>query len=262
LPADDFPTFRAAMRATLTAAQFAAADRLYLTTVTEALDRLAAPLSGQGTQSSDQPGRGRPVLDRTRLEDAVAAYLHTLIGRSGSRAELTVRIRAAQTAAFHLGWLLQVKLDRLVATTATPSAAAVADPDTWDTLRLYREPHSGAVLVLAALGCDAETIRTLPAAAVSADGATVTVHGVPLPTPPGAAVLLRAQLTAGQLEGRGADAPFVHAHGEEFPGGKVLATVRRAYLDTGIPLLSRIVGHTWSDAEWLSRWGVCLQDLA
>ncbi len=38
--------------------------------------------------------------------------------------------------------------------------------------------------------------------------------------------------------------------------------VRAAYLDTGIPLLSRTVDHTWSDAEWLSRWGVCLQDLA
>jgi hypothetical protein len=58
-----------------------------------------------------------------------------------------VRIRAAQTAVFHLGWLLQVNLERLAATASTPSAVVVRSPHTWQVLRLYREPHVSTALV-------------------------------------------------------------------------------------------------------------------
>lgn len=262
VPADDFPTFRAAMRRTLTAAQFAEADELYLATVAEARARLAGPLSGEGTLAARQPGGRLPVLDREILERVVAAYLHTLIGRSQHRSDLTVRIRAAQTAAFTLGWFMQVKLDRLVATTSAPPVQAATSQQTWEVMRLYREPHVGAVLVLAALGCDIDTIRTLPTSAVAPSGAAITVHGAPLPTPPGADVLLRAQLIAGQLTGRGPDAPFAHAFGEEMTQVRVQNILRIVHAEVGIPMLTRHIDRTWGGHEWLTRWGVMLQDLS
>ena len=239
MPADDFPTFRAAMKRVLRPEEFDNADALYLDTLTESQRALAGPFSGQGTLHPRQPTGDRPVLHRGDLEAAVAAHLHTLVACSGSLAEITVRVRAAQVAAFTLGWLLQVKLERLLATASSPSEQVAADPRTWATFGLYREPHIGAVLVLAALGMDATTIRTLPAHAVSADGCSVTLHGATLPVPPGGALLMRAQQAAGQLAGRAATEPFVHAHDEELTNREVFKVIRTAYLDTGLPLLSR-----------------------
>lgn len=137
------------------------ADHLYLATLAEAHARLQRPLTGHGTLADVQPA-GRTVLDRARLEAEVAGSLHTLVGRSATAPKLTVRVRAAKTAAFRLGWLLQVDPERLVTTVSTASAAAARSEHTWQTLPLYREPYVGAVLVLAALGLDIETMLTLP----------------------------------------------------------------------------------------------------
>lgn len=70
------------------------------------------------------------------------------------------------------------------------------------------------VLVLVGLGLDVATMLELPANAIAADGRTGTVHGDELPTPPGAAVLLRAQHVAGHLHGRSGEALFLHSAGE------------------------------------------------
>ncbi|MGY1838431.1 MULTISPECIES: hypothetical protein [unclassified Modestobacter] len=262
VPADDFLTFRAAARATLPAEQLTAVDAVYLATLTEARSRLAGPLAGDGTLADDQLPGGRPLLARDRLEATVAQYLHTLVMRSATAAELTVRLRAAQTAAFHLGWQLQVRLERLVNTASAPSAAAARSRSTWQVLRLYRDPVIGATLVLTALGCDVATMLALPAAAVAADGSTVTVHGAPLPTPPGAAVLLRAQRFAGQLTGRSPAEPFLHAAGEPVTDAKIASIVHAAVKDAGVPLASRVVDHTWNGRQWLTRWGVTLQEVS
>lgn len=259
MPTDDFPTFRAAMRDTLGGSDFARADALFLATLRESAVWLRAPLSGAGTLAERQPPHGRPLLDRDVLEQTVATYVHMLVSRSRDHAEVTIRVRAAQTAAFHLGWLIQVNLDRLLATTATPSAAAVRSPHTWETLRMYRDPHIGAVMVLAALEFDAETILELPCAAIAPDGTTVAHGGIELPVPEGAQVLLRAQRLCGLLAGRDASAPFVHHYGEPLTRAKVTAAVRGVYSDTGVSLMSRRLDSSWSAHEWFTRWGLCLQ---
>jgi hypothetical protein len=64
------------------------------------------------------------------------------------------------------------------------------------------------------------------------------------------------------LEGRGDEEPFLHALREPLTHTKVVAAVRAAYVDAGIPLTSRRVDQTWSGHEWFMRWGISLQDVA
>lgn len=264
MPADDFPTFRAAMRRCLPADVFAAADALFLATMTDARARLAPLLCGDNdaVRAVEQDRPGVVCLDRTALEKQVSRYLHTLIGASTSTPEVTVRLRAAQVAAFRLGWLLSVNLDRVVATADEPSVAARRDPRTWQALRLFRYPYQGAICVLAGLDLDNNTIRALPAGAVAGDGSTVTVHGHRFPVPPPARVMLRAQRLSGQLAGRTDAQPFIHVAGAPATRERVRTTVRAALLDAGVPLLSRKVDETWAGNDWLNRWGIALQEVS
>lgn len=261
MPTDDFPTFRAAMHRVLPDWCVPAADALFLSTVREACTALAGPLSGRGTTAARQTEH-RLSLDRDLLEAAVARYLHTLVHRSSSVPEVVVRLRAAQVAAFHLGWLLQVNHDRVVATVTSPSAATRADPVTWQTFRIFPEPHLGAALAMTALELDLTTMLDLPMAAVAADGSWVGAAGARLPVPGPARVLLRAQMLSGQLLGRDEAAPFLHWAGTELAPRKLRDAIRRACRQTGVPLMSRAVDDSWSGFEWFTRWGLSIQEIS
>lgn len=265
VPADDFPTFRAACRRALPPEVFTDVDALYLTTLADARAALTPVLTGApetGIATGVLETSGKTLLDRARLEEATARYLHSLLNASVDTVEATVRVRAAQTAAFGLGWLLAVNLARLTATMDAPAAAALREPGTWRALRMFRYPHDAAICVLAALGLDLATVLALPHRAVARDGATVTVDGGSLVVPVGGRVLLRAQAITGQLVGRDPEAPFLHAAGADIGQHRVIATVRAALLDAGVPLLSRKVDPYWNGLQWFDRWGVMLQDVS
>jgi len=265
MPADDFPTFRAAARRVLDADTFAAVDRLYLETLWDARGRLAPLLAGE---SPDVPAgqplpSGRALLDRSALEEAVTRLLHAAVHQSTNVSEAIVRIRATQSAAFGLGWLLGVSPPRLIATMSEPARAAREAGSTWAALRTIRWPDLAAVCVLAALDLDMETMLTLRRCDVADDGSCVTVAGVTLPVPTAAHVLLQAQHIAGDLAGFGPDAVFLHLEGQPLKPARLLLAVRQAaYLDNGVLLLSRKLDRSWSSHMWIHRWGVTLQDIA
>lgn len=264
MPPDDFPTFRAALHRTVPAPAREQADTLFLATLVEARERLRSLLTGEapGVRAASNERSGVVQLDRAALEEHVSHYLHHLLAVSPSTAGLTVRVRAAQVAAFRLGWLLSVNLPRLVATADEPSVATRRNPHTWLALRLFRYPYQGATCVLAGLDLDSDTIQTLPTSAVAADGSTVTIDGDIFAVPAPARVMLHAQHLTNQLAGRSADEPFVYVPGGTVTHERVRNTVRAALLDVGVPLLSRKVDSTWAANDWLNRWGVALQEVS
>ncbi len=169
MPLDDFPTFRAALHRTVASPAREQADALFLATLVEARARLRPLLTGEAPEVRAATSERADVvqLDRAALEEHISHFLHRLLTVSPSTAGLTVRVRAAQVAAFRLGWLLSVNLPRLVATADEPSVATRRNPHTWHALRLFRYPHQGATCVLAGLDLDSDTIQTLPTSAVA-----------------------------------------------------------------------------------------------
>lgn len=243
LPDDDFPTFRAACRDLLPAADFAAVDELLASEQQLATSWLAG--------ASDVTA------------ETLAAQLLERYDRCASTGELVTATRAWQVAMFQAGWFLQVDLPRLVSTAEATPRRAQRNPALWQRLAVYRQPHRSAACVLAAAGLDLAGMTSLTIADVRADGSAVLIDGHWRCTEPGTAVYLRAMLALRQFHGAEPHQQLLAQPDGSLPRERAFAdAISAARTETGVAVTSRLVARLrLSGDRWHTRWGVSVQRL-
>lgn len=248
LPADSYPTFRAEARRRLSPDEFAVVDqRLW-----------AAYQSASSWFAAHSPNE----VDET----SVLTYLRGRLDACACAEEMVIEVRGVQIAAHRAGWLVSAVVDRLVATAQNAPASAIHSPLTWRRLRAYREPYRGAVCALVACSMTLGAISSVTLCDVAADGTWLNAAGDPgtrrVDIPPGAELLMRAQVIHRQIQGA-CDQDLLFATEEGPMATRYLANaVRDALGDLGIPLFSQQVERAAVDpARWARRWGLSVQTL-
>ena len=242
LPASDFPTFRADCRRLLDPDTFAQVDQRYRHAFAQARQTLA---------------------DRPRDAANYARLAHELLDDCATTAEMTIAIRALQATAFLAGDHLHVHLPALLAAGEHMPTAARRNPATWQRLRCYRQPLTGAACALAAAGLDLTQMRQLTIDAISAHGHRVQLPDETRTIEPAAAPLLAAQ----QLQRRAAGAPghaplFVDSNDQPLAPRRFADAINRAATEAGVAVANQRVAHRTPDpASTLRHLGLTVQPL-
>jgi hypothetical protein len=244
LPAEDFPTFRAACRRVLAPAQFAQVDAL-----------LAAKTARLARHLDEHPDATTPP--------AIADYLHQCYRNLPTETELLTATRAAQIVLFTRGWFLQVDTAGLLATAADTPRPGARTPHHWRRLGVYRQPHRGSICALAAADLDLTQMAGLTIADVAEDGSSITIDGRQRSVETGAQVYLRAQLPIRGATGATPGSPLLtRADGQPLAARAMADIINQARTDTGLAVTSRRVARERPRADrWFTRWGVSLQPL-
>jgi hypothetical protein len=245
LPADDFPTFRAASRGRLSPIAWTWVDERY------------------GVAARETAGWLAERTDGPLSEDLVVQRLQEVYEGCATIGELLVATRAAQAVLFRAGWLLQIDLARFMGMAPSRPRRAQRTPALWRRARIYRQPHRGATAALAGAGLSLEEMGALRVSDVAADGASVLVAGEHRDIEAGAWQFVRAQLLMCAWNGQGPDAAFLtQPLGEPLPERALadLLTVLRT--ETGLALTPRLVPRKrLASSHWFLRWGLSLQPL-
>ncbi len=125
LPDDDFTTFRAACRDRLSKREFAVVDDAFLTVIDDATAILIPVLR---TIPPVHPARSRQHPRRGRVREQAWRDGSLALGRRRVAPALQVTVRAAQVAAFNVGYLIQIDLDRFIGMATPPRAERNATP--------------------------------------------------------------------------------------------------------------------------------------
>ena len=185
VPAEDFPTFRAACRRLLDAASFERVDHAYR----QSMDDTNAWLRPWNP-------RGRRTTPPPLTLDHIASHLQNLIVTSTGPADAVIRLRGAQAACFRAGWLLG--FEPVVVNAKSGLVTLGPDLDTTVAARLRRlcTPHSVAAMALfLATDLHSRALSHLDIADISTDGTTVAMGGGQrFRIPDRAASLVRVQL--------------------------------------------------------------------
>lgn len=251
VPSTNFTTFRAACRDRLDADAFSIVDATYRHAYADAT--IALTTLKKTANAVD--------------EDSIVAYLRTVIDRCETTDEALVRVRAVQAAAFVNGYLVHIRLGRLLATMANAPAATVNSPATWERLGTYRAPYRAVTCALAAVGFYGDEILAVTIDDVTADGASVTrrrageTATVAMPT--GADVHLRTQRLLRIAQGAAGTDPLILNRYNKRPNRRYLvAALEAAARELGISVLNEtLTAATPSTAQWRHRFGVAVQAL-
>lgn len=249
LPAADFLLLRATCRDLLPTAQWSWVDAYLTAAVAD------ARAWGSGHREDLVSGDGLELLGQ---------YLYERYDTCASTAEWVLQVRAMQIALFGLGLFLQADIDQLCGLAPRVPTRAQRTAATWDRLRIYRQPHRGATVALAALGFGLDDVRAMSIGAVSEDGAVVTVEGEDRAVEPGAARYLAAQRLLRLADGAASDDLLITglAGAALTPKGAALI-VRHARLEAGVLVSSRQIDRrTPNGSTWVSQWGLSLQVLS
>lgn len=249
VPVDDFPTWRASCRALLSAEDFALVDVEFLDAVENAEDRF------------DEMA----VLD----EEAMCAYARELIAACDWMPQVLTRIRGAQVAAFHAGYLMKVNLDVLCSTRVSRIGL---DDHVIAELDRYASPRFvAAATLMIASGAQLADIAAIDLGDVSDDGRRIQVGGKAVTLPAGAARLVEA-LVRERLNqrARAEDPLFVYVPGTGKRHGELLRATERGLFDnikkiereTGLLITSHLVDAGQRDAvAWAKRRGISLMKI-
>ena len=246
VPLDDWPTFRSEARRQLRPDDFNAVDERYR----NAFDT-AQTWFGQVGEAD---------------EDSVLALIRPLLHDCSCADEMYVALRAIQAVAFRAGWLVQVDLPRLIVTAERAAGAAVHSPHTWERLLAYREPYRGAACVFAACELALATMITITFGCVAPEGTDFEVvrgeNTERITVPPGAEVLLRAQLWQRRIQGARNDDPLLADDDGPLADRYLANAVRAPVTEVGVPLYSSQVERQELDPKrWSHRWGLSVQEL-
>jgi hypothetical protein len=172
VPADEFTTFRNSCQRRLTAAD---ADRV---------DAHFTATAGRCDQALREAGASRQT---------VADLIHRLLNPAPGDAQLTVELRALQTAAWHHDLYVKIDLPRLLHSEERPRIpAAHADA----ALAAYRQPYRALTVGLTRAGRDLTDIGAVRLRDAADDGSALEVAGemVPVGLHATRAVLAQRQL--------------------------------------------------------------------
>lgn len=155
VPMDDFTSFRAAARQLLNDEDFRTVDAELL----DAVDRTSAYI------------RRADVVD----EAGLCEHLRDLIADSEWLPQIITRVRGAQVAAFHAGYLMRANLDVLAAT-RTPRVAL--DIETLLLIERYDNPRLTALMVLTtATGRELRDFEAMTLNDVTDQGQRIMIQG-------------------------------------------------------------------------------------
>lgn len=251
VPLDDFTTFRAACREQLTTTEFARADAVFLA----AKQHIAAWLDAA------------PTIN----EVSVATALRQLVSDCVWMPDLICRLRGAQVAALHAGYLVRVDLDAISDTT---KPRVTLDEDAIRTLSIYGTPRLiAAATLMLATGRKPDELVALNLEDVAEDCATVHLGGdhAPVAIAPAARVYIQALMLERQATGAGpADPLFVYVPGtgrrnyalQRWTGRGMYDNVKRIERETGLLITSHVMSHGHTDAvAWARRRGISVLPL-
>ena len=256
VPAEDFPTFRAACRRLLDPASFERVDHTYRQSMDDT-DSWLRPWKPRGRRTAPPP---------LTLDD-LASHLQNLIITSTGNADAVTRLRGAQAACFRAGWLLA--FEPVVVNPKSGLVTLGADLDTTIASRLRRlcTPHSVAAMTLfLATDLHSQALSHLDIADIATDGKTVVLRrGQQFRIPDDAASLLRVHLLdRRQASATYSDPLFVnHNTGERSTPSALRNIVRSVGAKTGISVSVHDSISSPSDAKaWLRIRGIDLTRLA
>ena len=245
VPAEDFPTFRAACRRLLDNAGFEQVDHAYRQSMDDT-DVWLRPWDPRGRRTAPPP---------LTLDD-LASHLQSLIITSTGTAEAVTRLRGAQAACFRAGWL--VGFDPVVVNPKNGQVPLGSDLDRTVASRLRRlcTPHSVAAMTLfLATHLHSEALSHLHIGDIGAEGTTVAIRGAQrFRIPRYAASLLRVQLLARRETGAvDSDPLFVRAGTAERSAAAALRnTLRSVGAKAGISVSAHDSMSSPNDAKaWL-----------
>lgn len=188
LPESHFTTFAAEMRDLLAPDRRRQAENEYR----EAAARTHAWLAE------------RPVVEGEEL----ARFLLDLVAGVPWTEQTVLRLKAAQTALFVAGWVVEVNFDRFLADT---EGTVRLTPETTARLRRYSRAAPPAAAVLSMLTRrSSEALAAVKLSDLAADGSTVAVDAGAYEVTAHARSILRAQMWQRLLEGAAEDAPLFH----------------------------------------------------
>jgi hypothetical protein len=185
VPADEFLTFRAACAQALPADGAARVDAHF----------------HAAARACDEALR-----DHGASRHTVADLLHRILNAAPGDAQLTVEVRALQTAAWHHDLYVKVDLARLLHSEERPRTPA-ADADA--ALAAYRQPHRAITVALTRDGRGLEDIGAVLIGDASPDGGTLTIADGAVRVGPHTARAVRAQRHLRLAEGAGTDEPLL-----------------------------------------------------
>lgn len=265
LPEDDFTSFRASCRDLLPTREFAVVDRAFLAGLHDATTTLA-PVLGTIPDRSVQFRSNRSSEDEVEFESKVAGWFAQRWEDAESLQHFQVTLRAAQVAAFNVGYLIQIDLDKFIGLAATTPRRAQRNPATWARLHAYPQPHRGAACALAAAGLTTDPMSRLTVDSYDhARGIVTDEHDRQYLIEPAARVFLLAQQTLRHLEGAADDdLLLLNPSNAKAIAPRALSTaIRRTRRELGAAIAlpgpeTLPVGAN----RWMRRWGINVVRLA
>ena len=188
VPEHDFTLFRATCRELLSQSGFACVDRAW---------RL-------GRDSTHAFAASHCEL----TQDAIAEHLRTILRDAGSLSEVVCRLRGAQVAFFHSGWLVRVSDERLAVVSECEPYDLVSE-GTAGLLRSFVSARFGAAAALALITRrEPGALVQMEVGDVTPDGRVVCVEGEQYEVPPAFAPLLIAARLLRRAAGSQEDEPL------------------------------------------------------
>ena len=185
VPADEFTTFRHSCRQTLPAEYAARVDAHFTSTA----------------------GRCDAVLrDAGANRATVSGLLHRILNPAPADAQLTVELRALQTAAWHHDLYVKIDLPRLLHSEERPRIPT-AEADA--ALAAYRQPHRAITVALTRAGRDLTDITAVRFGDAADDGSVVNLAGDRVVLGPHTARAVQAQRQLRLAAGAGPDDPLL-----------------------------------------------------
>ena len=233
VPADEFTTFRHSCRQTLPAEYAARVDAHFTSTA----GRCDAALRDAGVNRA-----------------TVSGLLHRILNPAPADAQLTVELRALQTAAWHHDLYVKIDLPRLLHSEERPrTPTAEADA----ALAAYRQPHRAITVALTRAGRDLTDITAVRFGDAADDGSVVNLAGDRVVLGPHTARAVQAQRQLRLAAGAGPDDPLL-----PYSPKALSKALTEAATDLGIHVHGRRAERTRDHTEGALRaLGVTVENL-
>ena len=224
VPAEEFTTFRVSCQQTLPAEDATRVDAHFTATAA----RCDAALRDAGA---------------TRA--TVADLLHRLLNPAPGDAQLTVAMRALQTAAWHHDLYVKIDLPRLMHSEERPRIPT-AEADA--ALAAYRQPHRAITVALTRAGADLTDITAVHLRDAADDGSALHVSGERIAVGPHTTRAVLAQRELRAAAGAGPDDPLL-----PYSPKALAKALTEAAADLGIHVHGRRAERTRDHAEGALR---------
>jgi hypothetical protein len=224
VPAEDFTTFRNSCQQTLSPEDAARVEAHFTATAA----RCDAVLGNAGANRA-----------------TVADLLHRILNPAPADAQLTVELRALQTAAWHHDLFVKIDLPRLLHSEERPRITT-AEADA--ALAAYRQPHRAITVALTRAGRDLTDITAVRLRDAADDGTSVKVAGEGIAVGPHTARAVRAQRQLRVAVGAGLDDPLL-----PYSSKALAKALTEAATDLGIHVHGRRAERTRDHTEGALR---------